>query len=294
MKAFLSALVVVLLILAGVGVYLSAFFVRQTEQAMVLRFGEFKKIIRDPGLHWKIPLAEKVQYFDKRILDLDIAPKELPALDQKRLVVDAFARFKIVEPLEFYKSLTNEFRARKRLGEVFEDALRRAIGESTFTDVVRDKRDELMKDILREVNAKANAQQFGIEVVDVRTKRVDLPEENSEAIYRRMQTERQREAAEIRAEGNAAANRIRATADKESVVIKAEARKEGQEIRGDGDAERNAIFAKSFGRDANFFAFYRSMQAYEQGLNAEDTRMLISPDSDFFKFFKDPNGAVAP
>ena len=291
MRALLSALVVMLLIAAAV-VYFSAFFVHQTEQAMVLRFGEFKKIIKKPGLHWKVPIAETVQYFDKRILDLDIAPKELPALDQKRLVVDAFARFKITEPLEFYKTLRNERLAREQLGQVFDDALRRAIGASTFTDVVRDKRDGLMKEILDEINQEAKSQNYGIEVVDVRTKRVDLPEQNSEAIYRRMQTERQREAAEIRAEGNAAANRIRATADKEAVVIKADATNQGQQIRGDGDAQRNAIFAKAFGRDANFFGFYRSMQAYEKGLNAGDTRMLMSPDTDFFKYFKNPNGAA--
>jgi len=292
MRGILSGLLVLALILAATAVYFSAYFVHQTEQAMVLRFGEFQKIEKKPGLHWKVPIAETVQYFDKRILDLDIAPKELPALDQKRLVVDAFARFKIVEPLDFYKSLTNEYGARRRLGEIFEDELRSAIGGSTFTDVVRDKRDDLMKEILRKVNAKAKAQEFGIEVVDVRTKRVDLPEQNSEAIYRRMQTERQREAAEFRAEGNAAANRIRATADKEAVVIKADATNKGQQLRGDGDAKRNAIFAKAFGKDTNFFGFYRSMQAYEKGLNAGDTRMLISPDSDFFKYFKNPNGAA--
>lgn len=292
MKAIFSALFFVLVIAAAVGVYLSAFIVHQTEQAMVLRFGEIKKIIKKPGLHWKVPVAEQVRYFDKRILDLDIAPKELPARDQKRLVVDAFARFKIVDPLDFYKSLTDERGARRRLGEVFEGALRRAVGASTFTDVVRDKRDVLMKQILNEVNTKAKAQNFGIEVVDVRTKRVDLPEQNSEAIYKRMQTERQREAAEFRAEGNAAANRIRATADKEAVVIQAEARREGQQIRGDGDAQRNAIFAKAFGRDAEFFDFYRSMQAYEKGLQTDGTRILMSPDSDFFKYFKDPTGAV--
>lgn len=293
MRSIVSALFVVLLLLAGFLVYQSAFFVRQTEQAMVLRFGEFQDVIEKPGLHWKAPFIETVQYFDKRILDLDIAPRELPALDKKRLVVDAFARFKIIEPLEFYKTLTNERRARQRLGDVFEGALRRSIGASTFTDVVRDKRDELMREVLREMNTKAKEKGFGIEVVDVRTKRVDLPEENSEAIYRRMQTERQREAAEWRAKGNAAANRIRATADKEAVVIKAEATKKGQQIRGDGDAERNAIFAKAFGRDADFFEFYRSMQAYEKGLNAGDTRMLISPQSEFFKYFKDPKGVAA-
>lgn len=292
MRAILSGFMVLLLIAAAAAIYLSAFFVHQTEQAMVLRFGEFQKIIKKPGLHWKVPIADTVQYFDKRILDLDITPKELPALDQKRLVVDAFARFKITEPLEFYKTLRNETLARQQLGQVFDDALRRAIGASTFTDVVRDKRDQLMKEILDEINQEAKSQNYGIEVVDVRTKRVDLPEQNSEAIYRRMQTERQREAAEIRAEGNAAANRIRATADKEAVVIKADATNKGQQIRGDGDAQRNAIFAKAFGRDANFFAFYRSMQAYEKGLRAGDTRMLISPDSDFFKYFKDPDGAA--
>jgi modulator of FtsH protease HflC len=292
MKTILSALLAVLLIAAAVGVYLSAFIVHQTEQAMVLRFGEIKKIIQKPGLHWKVPVAEQVRYFDKRILDLDIAPKELPARDQKRLVVDAFARFKIVDPLDFYKSLTDERSARRRLGEVFEGALRRAIGASTFTDVVRDKRDALMKQILNEMNAKAKSQNFGIEVVDVRTKRVDLPEQNSEAIYKRMQTERQREAAEFRAEGNAAANRIRATADKEAVVIKANARREGQQIRGEGDAQRNAIFNKAFGRDPEFFDFYRSMQAYEKGLQSSGTRILMSPNSDFFKYFKDPAGAA--
>ncbi len=292
MRAIISALFVIILIAAAATVYFSVFFVHQTEQAMVLRFGEFKKIIKKPGLHWKIPVAETVKFFDKRILDLDIAPKELPALDQKRLVVDAFARFKITKPLEFYKTLRNEAHAREQLGQVFDNELRKAIGASTFTDVVRDKRDVLMKEILAKLNSEAESQSYGIEVVDVRTKRVDLPEQNSEAIYRRMQTERQREAAEFRAEGNAAANRIRATADKEAVVIKADATNKGQQIRGDGDAQRNAIFAKAFGRDVNFFGFYRSMQAYEKGLNPGDTRMLISPDSDFFKYFKDPNGAA--
>lgn len=293
MRAILSALFVVLLVAAAVGVYLSAFMVHQTQQAMVLRFGEIKSIIKEPGLYWKIPVAEQVKFFDKRILDIDIESKELPARDQKRLVVDAFARFKIVDPLEFYKSLTDERDARKRLGEVFEAALRRAIGASTFTDVVRDKRDVLMREILAEMNSKAKAQSFGIEVIDVRTKRVDLPDQNSEAIYKRMQTDRQREAAEFRAEGNAAANRIRATADKEAVVIKARATEEGQKIRGEGDAIRNSIFAKAFGRDQDFFGFYRSMQAYQEGLGSEDTRILMSPNSDFFKYFKDPSGKGA-
>lgn len=289
MRSFLAFLLF-LVVIAGVGVYFSAFIVRQTEQAMVLRFGEIQKIIKKPGLHWKIPVADTVEYFDKRVLDLDIASKELPALDQKRLVVDAFARFKIVRPLEFYKAVTNERGARLRLGEIFEAALRRSIGAATFTDVVRDHRDKIMKEILDHVNLRARG--FGIEVIDVRTKRVDLPDQNSEAIYRRMQTERQREAAEFRAEGNAAGNRIRATADKEAVIIKAEATKKGQQIRGEGDEQRNAIFAKAFSRDPDFFGFYRSMQAYEKGLGAGNTRLLISPDSDFFKYFKDPAGAA--
>ena len=286
-----SALIVILLGLAAVGIYLSAFIVHQTQQAIVLQFGKPKEVITQPGLHWKVPVVETVDYFDKRILDLDTSPQEVIASDSKRLVVDTFARFRISDPLKFYQAVRDERTARARLGNVLESAMRRALGEASFSDVVRDKREDLMQTIRTQVNAEAES--LGIEVVDVRIKRADLPDQNSEAVYKRMQTERQREAAEFRAEGNAQANRIRATADREATVIKAEANKKSEEIRGEGDAQRNKIFAEAFGRDEDFFAFYRSMQAYEKGLSSSDTRLVISPDSDFFKYFNNPTGEAA-
>ncbi len=294
MRPFLATLFV-LLGLAAVTVYFSAFIVRQTEQAIVLQFGKPKVTITEPGLHWKIPFVETVDFFDRRILDLDTASQEVIAADQKRLVVDAFARFRIVKALEFYKTLRDEPTARQRLGNILESALRSALGASTFQDVVRDKREALMRSIRQQVNDQSK--DFGIEVIDVRIKRADLPEANSEAVYKRMQTERQREAAEFRAEGAAAANRIRATADREATVIKAEATKTSEQMRGEGDAERNRVFNEAFGKDPDFFGFYRSMQAYEQGLKSGDTRMVISPDSEFFRYFNSAQGtkpAAAP
>ena len=289
MRALL-AVVIVLLGAVAVGIYLSAFIVRQTDQAIVLEFGRpiENGVITKPGLHWKIPIAQTVDYFDKRILDLDTSPQEVIASDQKRLVVDAFARFKIKDPLEFYKTVRTEETARVRLGAFLEAGIRRALGAATFQDVVRDKREALMRTITNQVNEEAD--DLGIEVIDVRIKRADLPEENSEAIYRRMQTERQREAAEFRAEGSAAANRIRATADRERTIILAEANKKSELLRGDGDAERNKIFASAFSKDPDFFGFYRSMQAYEAGLQSSDTRLVISPDSEFFRYFGNPTG----
>lgn len=290
----LLAFLVILIGAAAVGIYLSAFIVRQTEQAIVLQFGKpARDPITKPGLHWKIPFVETVDYFDKRILDLDNASQEVIAADQKRLVVDAFARFRITNPLEFYKTVRDEGIARQRLGAILESSLRSALGAATFEDVVRDKREALMRQIREQVNRQAES--FGIEVIDVRIKRADLPEANSEAIYKRMQTERQREAAEFRAEGAAAANRIRATADREATVIKAEATKKSDQMRGEGEAERNRVYAEAFGRDPDFFAFYRSMQAYEQGLKAGDTRLVISPNSEFFRYFNEAGGgATAP
>ncbi|MEN2494718.1 MAG: Modulator of FtsH protease HflC [Hyphomicrobiaceae bacterium hypho_1] len=290
MKRFILTVFVVILSLTAAAVYLSAFVVRQTQQAIVLEFGRpiEKGVITKPGLHWKIPIAQTVDYFDKRILDLDTLPQEVIASDQKRLVVDAYARFRISDPLEFYKTVRTEREARRRLSAFLDSSIRRALGSVTFQDVVRDKREELMQTITKQVNHDAG--DLGIEVVDVRIKRADLPKENSEAIYRRMQTEREREAAEFRAEGAAEANRIRARADRESTVILAKANEEAEKIRGEGDAERNKIFAGAFSKDPDFFSFYRSMQAYETGLQSKDTRLVISPNSDFFRYFGDPSG----
>ena len=290
----LAAIFIVFAGIAAAGAYLSAYVVRQTEQAIVLEFGRPIEdgVITKPGLNWKIPIAQTVDYFDKRILDLDTSPQEVIASDQKRLVVDAFARFRIKDPLQFYKTVRSEETARVRLGTFLDAGIRRALGSATFQDVVRDKREELMRTITIQVNEEAK--DLGIEVVDVRIKRADLPEENSEAIYNRMQTERQQEAAEFRAEGSAAANRIRARADRERTVILAEANKKSEQVRGDGDAERNKIFAEAFNKDADFFAFYRSMQAYEAGLKSSDTRLVISPNSEFFRYFGNPSGKAPP
>lgn len=295
MKRTLFAALILIFGLLGVGAYLTLFTVDETQQALVVEFGKPKRVIKEAGLNWKIPFIQTVTFFDKRILDLDSTAQEVIASDQKRLVVDAFARFRIVDPLLFYQSVRDEGIARSRLGSVLDASLRRVLGSATFTAVVRDQRDQLMQQIRQQVNAEA--QGFGINIIDVRIKRADLPEANSQAIYRRMQTERQREAAEIRARGEEQSRRIRATADRQVTVIKAEAQRDAEKIRGEGDAQRNQIFAEAFGRDPDFFNFYRSMQAYESGLQAADTRLLLSPSSEFFRYFNDPQGrmiTVAP
>jgi len=282
------ALLIIIVGVAAVAVYSSAYIVHQNEQALVLRFGEPKRVVKEPGLNWKYPIIDNVEIYDKRILDLDSQPQEVTAADQKRLVVDSFARYKIVDPLKFYQTLRYPDNTRSRMGPILDSSLRRVLGASTFQDVVRDKRDDLMKRILSQVNAEG--EDFGLEVVDVRIKRADLPEQNSKSVFERMRAERQREAAEFRAQGNAEANRIRATADREATVILAEATRKGEELRGTGDGERNKIYADAYTRDPEFFEFYRSMQAYEHGLKSSDTRLLISPDSEFFKYFADPHG----
>ena len=289
MRTFL-ALLIVIVGLGTVAFYASAFIVHQNEQALVLRFGEPKRVVKSPGLNWKYPLVDTVEIYDKRILDLDSQPQEVTASDQKRLVVDSFARYKIVDPLKFYQTLRYEEGVRSRLGPIIDSALRRVLGGASFQDLVRDKREDLMKRIAAVVNKEGA--EFGLEVVDVRIKRADLPEQNSKSVFDRMRAERQREAAEFRAQGAAEANRIKATADREATVIQAEATRKGEELRGSGDADRNRIYAEAYGRDPEFFEFYRSMLAYEHGLKSADTRLIISPDSDFFKYFTDPHGKM--
>jgi len=287
MRAFL-ALLIIFVGLAAVAIYSSAFIVHQNEQALVLRFGEAMRVVNQPGLNWKLPLVDTVEIYDKRILDLDSQPQEVTASDQKRLVVDSFARYKIVDPLKFYQTLRYEDAVRSRLGPIIDSAMRRVLGAASFQDVVRDKREDLMKRIAAQVNKEGD--DFGLQVVDVRIKRADLPEQNSKSVFDRMRAERQREAAEFRAQGTAEANRIRATGDREATVILAEATRKGEELRGAGDADRNKIYAEAYSKDPEFFEFYRSMQAYENGLKSSGTRLLISPDSDFFKYFSDPHG----
>jgi len=300
-KALTAALVALVGVAAAIA-YLSMFIVHVNEQVVVLNFGSPKRVINQPngkdgpGLYFRIPLVETVDYFDKRILDLDSPPYEVNALDQKRLMVDSFARYRITDPLLFYQAVRNESGVRERLKPIIESSLRRVLGSATFQDIVRDKREALTKRIAQQVNV--DGKEFGLEVVDVRIKRADLPDQNQKNVFERMRAERQREAAEIRADGTGASNRIKADADRQVTIIKAEATREAERTRGDGDAERNRIFAEAFGRDPDFFAFYRSMQAYEVGMKAGDrvgeTRMLLSPDSEFFKYFNNPNGGVLP
>lgn len=270
----------------------AVYIVDERQQALVLQFGETKDVVREPGLKFKIPFIQDVVFIDKRILDLDSPAQELIAAGQKRLVVDAFARYKIIDPLLFYQRLSTIQNSNSRMSGVLNSAVRRVLGGVSFETIVSKDRSALMGRITGQVNAEAK--QFGLEVVDVRIKRADLPEANSQAIFSRMQTERQREATEIRAQGDEAANRITSRADRDVTVLLAEARREGEQTRGDGDAERNRVFATAYGEDADFFAFYRSMQAYETGLSKGDTRLVISPDSDFFRYFNDPMGGVVP
>jgi len=268
--------------------YASLFTVYQTQQALILRFGEAKRTITEPGLNWKVPVADTVIFLENRILDLDSPVQEVIASDRKRLVVDAFARYKIVDPLKFFQTMNNVAQANSRLANVLNSAVRRVLGDATFSAIVRDDRPALMKRISSQTNLAAGG--FGIEIIDVRIRRADLPEANSQAVYRRMQTERQREAAEARAQGQEASQRVRSRADRDVVVIEAEATQEAETTRGVGDATRNQIFNEAFGKDPEFFTFYRSMQAYTRGLKSSDTRLVISPNSEFFRYFNDPMG----
>jgi modulator of FtsH protease HflC len=279
------AVLVLLLIIVGYG---SLFTVYQTKQALVIRLGKPVRVVADPGLHLKYPMIDTVVSIDKRILDLESPPQEVIASDQKRLVVDAFARYRIEDPLKFYQTVSTIEGARSRLSTLLISALRRVLGEATFIQVVRDERPQLTARMREQLDREAAA--FGIVVIDVRIRRADLPEQNSQAVYQRMQTERQRIAAEARAQGSQRSQEIRARADRDVTVLIAESQSKAEQTRGEGDAKRNQIFAEAYGKDLGFFAFYRSMQAYETGLRSNDTRMLLRPDSDFFRYFVDPSG----
>ena len=263
--------------------FFSIFIVKEVNQAIVLQFGDPKKIILKPGLNFKIPFIQNVVFLDSRILNLDTPPEEVIASDQKRLIVDAFARFQIVDPLKFYISVGNERVARSRLSTIINSRIRGVLGTQELATLLSTDRTKQMSIIQNDVNTEAK--NFGIEIVDVRIKRADLPPANSEAIYKRMQTEREREAKEFRAQGAEIAQKIRSTADKDVTVILAEANKKSEIMKGEGDGERNKIFANAFGRDPQFFAFYRAMQAYEKALIGGETSLILSPDSEFFKFF---------
>jgi len=290
--------IAVVLILAAIVGYSTLFTVYQTKQALVVRLGQPVRVITQPGLSIKIPFIDSVIYIDKRILAIESPAQEVIAASQdnsvpgaaqagERLVVDAFARYRIVDPLKFYQTVGPDG-ASSQLSVLLNSALRRVLGGATLTDVVRNKREELMAQMRDQLDHDAGP--FGIHVVDVRIRRADLPEQNSQAVYQRMQTERQREAAEFRAQGSQKSQEIRAKADRDVTVLVAEATAQSEKVRGEGDAERNKIFAAAYGQDPDFFAFYRSMQAYDRSMQKGDTHLVLRPDSDFFRYFGDPSG----
>ena len=279
------ALAIIGIIVAIVGfiAYSALYTVHQTKQALVLQFGKVIKTVTEPGLWVKIPFIQNVTYLDKRILAFDTPPEEVIAADQKRIVVDAFSRFRISDPLKFYQAVGNIDVAEARLSTLINSSLRQVLGAEEFASVLSGERVDLMRAIKDAVNEQSV--NLGITIVDVRIKRADLPPENSQAIYRRMQTEREREAKEARAKGAEEAFRIRAHADRERTVLLAEARKLGEILRGEGDGARARIFNEAASRDPKFYAFYRSLQAYRAALHSDDTILVLSPDSDFFEFF---------
>ena len=298
----LSGGIAVVLLIAVVVGYSTFFTVYQTRQALVVRLGQPVRVITEPGLNVKIPFIDSVIYIDKRILAIESPAQEVIASSQdssnsgagqagERLVVDAFARYKIVDPLKFYQTV-GPAGADSRLSILLNSALRRVLGSATLTDVVRDKREELMAQMRDQLDR--DARPFGIQVIDVRIRRADLPEQNSQAVYQRMQTERQREAAEFRAQGSQKSQEIRARADRDVTVLLADATAQSEKVRGQGDAERNRIFADAYSRDPDFFGFYRSMQAYERSMQRGDTHLVLRPDSDFFRYFGDPSGKTPP
>jgi membrane protease subunit HflC len=287
---FIGGVFAVLVGVALIVAYSSLFTVYQTQQALVVRLGKVVRVVSDPGLHAKLPFVDTVISIDKRILDLEAPAQEVIASDQKRLVVDAFARYRIKDPLRFYQTLGSKTAADSQLNILLNSALRRVLGEATFIQVVRDERAKLMARIRTLIDQESA--NYGIEVVDARIRRADLPEQNSQAVYQRMQTARQREAAEYRAQGQQQAQEIRSRADRQVTILIADATSKAEQIRGEGDAKRNQIFAEAFNQDPDFFAFYRSMQAYEASLKAGDTRLLLKPDTNFFRYFNDPSGKL--
>jgi membrane protease subunit HflC len=291
MNRRLLAIIGAALVIAGILALSSFFIVDQTEQALVLQFGQPRRVIRDPGLYVKRPFVENVIYYDKRLLDFEPPPEEIIASEQKRLVVDTYTRYRIDNPLLFYQTVNSEEAVRARLSALVSGSLRRIIGNVTLSDILSQKRAAIMLKIRDDVANEAKG--FGIRVADVRIRRADLPAENSQAIYARMQSERQQQAAQFRGEGAEAAQTVRATADRERTVILAEAQRKAQTIRGDGDAQAIKIYAKAFSQDQAFFAFYRSLQAYRDALTGNDTSFVLTPEGSFFRFFQGWNGEGA-
>ena len=282
----------VLLIAGGILLDSSLFIVSQTETALVLQLGQPRRVILDPGLNVKRPFVEDVVMYDKRVLDFEPPHEEVIVSDQKRVVVDSYSRYRITDPLLFYQTVGTEAGVRARLAAIVSGSLRRVLGNVTLSDILSAKRAGIMIQIRDEVAAQAK--EFGVQVVDVRLRRADLPEENSQAICARMVSERQQQASQYRGEGAEAAQTVRANAERERTVILAEAQRDAQRVRGDGDAQAIKLYADAYGQDKAFFAFYRSLQAYRAALTGRDTSFVLSPDSSFFRFFGGPSGTGLP
>jgi membrane protease subunit HflC len=289
MRGTVGITVAILAVLAIIVAFASMFTVAQTEQALVLQFGNpvaGRGLVTEPGLHFKIPFIENVVLLDKRILGVETPTQEVLASDNTRVEVDSFLRYRIIDPLKFYQSVGTVDRAESQLGFILNSAVRRVLGDADLTQIVSGERELLMRRILDQVNEQAG--KLGVVAVDVRIRRADLPEQISEKVYSRMQSEWARDAALYRAQGSEQAQTITATADRDAVVLRADAQNQADQIRGQGDAERNRIFAAAYGKDPDFFAFYRSMQAYQTGFQSGNTRFVLTPKSSFFRFFAKP------
>ena len=285
-KTFLTVLAV-LLVAVGIVTAGSLFTVHQTQQAIVMQFGNPQRVIQEPGLNFKLPFVQDVVYVDKRVLSVSTQREEVVTRDQKRLMVDSFARFRIANPLQYYQSYGNLQVTYQRLETILNSQMRQNLGRQILNSIVSGERSNLMNQIREQVNAEAKVS--GIDVIDVRIVRADLPKENSEKVFDRMRSQREQEAKEIRATGAESAQRITANADRERTILIANARKDSEILRGEGDGEKNRIFAEAFGKDEDFFSFYRSMQAYRGSMSDSDTSMVLSPKSDFFRYFDQQN-----
>ncbi|HIP80527.1 MAG TPA: protease modulator HflC [Kiloniellaceae bacterium] len=290
MGKYANAIIAIVVVGLGLLAYGSLFTVDERQQAIVMQFGEPKRVITEPGLAWKLPLIQNVQYYERRVLNLDPPAENILLSDQKRLIVDVFARYKILDPLLFFQTVRTEGVARQRLGGIINGRLREVLGNETLSSVLSPERTRILQSIRDNVDRET--QRFGIALVDVRIRRADLPDETRESVYDRMRSEREREAAEFRAQGFEQSQRITAAADREATVIAAEAKRESEILRGQGEGLRTEILNGAYGQDPEFFNFYRSMQAYSESLDSESTYMVLSPDSEFFSFFDQAEGQV--
>ena len=273
------------------GIFSSFFTVNQTQQALVLQFGEPKRIIQDPGLAFKLPFIQDAIFYESRVLSLiPQDAEEVILADQKRIQIDAYARYRIEDPLLFFQTVRNELGARARLESIIDSSVRRVLGSETLASILTGERENINGSIRDEVNASVDS--LGIEIIDVRLRRADYPESTSQNIFNRMKSEREREAKEFRATGDEEAQKIRADAEKTRTVIVAEAKREAQEVRGQGDSNAIRVYADSFGQDPEFFSFYRSMEAYRKSIGESGTSMVLSPNSSFFRYFKDKDGKM--